>query len=202
MKRLGNAMGRSLAGAALAGVLFGALAAAAAPELSVDPGLRPVPRPPALDFDRPTPAATTAASPDPATASPDPAKAAPPVRAGNPLWAVPLSSLTVTRERPIFSASRRPPAPPVAAAPVVQARPAPPPSPPREPERPRLSLVGTVGGEQGIAVFVDQATQTIVRLRTGEGHDGWVLRAVGGREVTLQNDRNTAVLTLPRPDGH
>jgi hypothetical protein len=28
-----------------------------------------------------------------------------------------------------------------------------------------------------------------------------VLRAVGGREVTLQNDSNTAVLTMPRPDG-
>ena len=67
--------------------------------------------------------------------------------------------------------------------------------------RPRLSLVGTVGGEQGIAVFVDQATQAVIRLRTGEGHDGWVLRIVGGREVTLQNDRDTAVLTMPRPDG-
>jgi general secretion pathway protein N len=202
--RSGVRSGSWLAGAApvggLLGVLLGALAAAAAPELSVDPGLRAVPRPPAIGFDTSIPA-TTAASPDPAgAATPDPAKAAPPVRAGNPLWAVPLSSLTLTRERPIFSASRRPPAPPGAAAPVVQARPAPRP-PPREPERPRLSLVGTVGGEQGIAVFVDQATQAIVRLRTGEGHDGWVLRAVGGREVTLQNDSNTAVLTLPRPDG-
>ena len=38
----------------------------------------------------------------------------------------------------------------------------------------------------------------MVRLRTGEGYDGWVLRAVpGGREVTLQNDRDTATLALP-----
>ena len=200
MMRLRNAMTFAFAGPALAVLLGGP--AAAAPELSVDPGLRVVPRPPAIGFDQPTPAASTAQSPDPAAApTPDPARAAPLVRAGNPLWAVPLSSLTVTRERPIFSSSRRPPPPPVAAAPVVQARPAPPPPPPREPERPRLSLVGTVGGEQGIAVFVDQATQAIVRLRTGEGHDGWVLRAVGGREVTLQNDRNTAVLTLPRVEG-
>src|ERR1700742_846990 len=28
---------------------------------------------------------------------------------GNPLWSVPLSVLTATQERPIFSASRRPP---------------------------------------------------------------------------------------------
>src|SRR6516165_2807674 len=34
---------------------------------------------------------------------------------GNPLWAVPLRSLSVTSERPIFSPSRRPPIPPVVA---------------------------------------------------------------------------------------
>ena len=28
---------------------------------------------------------------------------------GNPLWSVPLSALTATQTRPIFSASRRPP---------------------------------------------------------------------------------------------
>jgi len=192
MIRLGKA-GGVLGGAfAVVGVVTSAvLAAPATPDLDVDPALRPVPRPPAFGFDTPRPAA-----------EPDSAKAAPlGVRAGNPLWAVPLSSLTATRERPLFSSSRRPPAPPVVAAPVVQARPAPPPPPPRAPEQPRLSLVGTVGGEEGIAVFVDQATQAIVRLRTGEGHDGWVLRAVGGREVTLQNDRDTAVLSLPKLDG-
>jgi hypothetical protein len=181
MIRVRTALGLVLGAAAL----VGAWAAAAAPDLAVDPALRPVPRPPALGLDAP--------APDTATA--------PVVRSGNPLWAVPLSSLTVTRERPIFSSSRRPPPAPVAVAPVTLAQPAPPPPRPAVPERPRLSLVGTVGGEPGIAVFVDQTTQAIIRLRTGEGHDGWVLRAVGGREVTLQNDRDTAVLTLPRPDG-
>jgi len=200
MMRVRNLIALGFAGAALAGGML-AFSAAAAPELAVDPGLRSVPRPPALGFDPPTPAAIPAAPADPAAAPPDPARAAAPAaRAGNPLWAVPLSTLTLTRDRPIFSSSRRPPAPPVAAAPVMRAPPPPPPPAPREPERPRLSLVGTVGGEQGIAVFVDQTTQSIVRLRTGEGHDGWVLRTVGGREVTLQNDRNTAVLALPRPD--
>ncbi len=185
------ALGAATLVSGLFGALVGGLAAAAAPELEVDPGLRAVPRPPAHGLDTPTP---------PAAAAPDGAKAPAVVRSGNPLWSVPLSTLTATRERPIFSASRRPPPPPVAAAPVVQTRPAPPP-PPTQPERPRLSLVGTVGGEDGIAVFVDQATQAIVRLRTGEGYDGWVLRTVGGREVTLQNDRDTAVLSLPRPNG-
>jgi len=200
MIRRRTAHGLALGGAvALLGSLLGLMAAAAAPDLAVDPGLRPVPRPPALGFDPPAP---DVAPPPPgiAQSAPDTPRAPPVARAGNPLWAVPLSALTVTRERPLFSSSRRPP-PPVAAAPIVQTRAPPPPPKPREPERPRLSLVGTVGGEEGIAVFIDQATQAVVRLRTGEGHDGWVLRTVGGREVTLQNDRDTAILTLPRPDG-
>lgn len=179
MIRFAMAVGLALGGAALAGA-----AGVVAPDLAVDPGLRAVPRPPALDLDAPMSNVTKA----------------PIVRSGNPLWAVPLSSLSVTRDRPLFSASRRPPAPPVVVQPVVQARPAPPP-PPRAPEPPRLTLVGTVAGEQGIAVFVDQTTQTIVRLRTGEGHDGWVLRTIGGREVTLQNDRESAILSLPPPEG-
>ena len=37
---------------------------------------------------------------------------------GNPLWAIPVSSLTATRERPIFPPSRRAPAPAVAGTPV------------------------------------------------------------------------------------
>src|SRR5262249_53698680 len=50
---------------------------------------------------------------------------------GNPLWAIPLRSLSATRERPIFLPSRRPPAPRVVASPA----PAPvQPSPPQQPE--------------------------------------------------------------------
>jgi general secretion pathway protein N len=174
--------------AAMLGVALAAMALAwparltAATDQAVAPDLRAVPRPPALDLDRVPSLAAIAA-----------------VQPGNPLWAVPLSALTATRERPIFSASRRPPPPPAAARPVVQVRPAPPRA--AGSQRPRMSLVGTVAGAEGIAVFVDQTTQTIVRLRTGEGHEGWVLRTVGAREVTLQNDRETAILALPPVNG-
>src|ERR1700749_920662 len=48
----------------------------------------------------------------------EPAKVLP---SGNPLWSVPLSALTATQARPIFSASRGAPAP------SARARPAPPP---------------------------------------------------------------------------
>src|SRR4051794_16236073 len=45
---------------------------------------------------------------------------------GNPLWSIPLSALTATQERPIFSASRRPPQRAVVAPHVDQVQ-APPP---------------------------------------------------------------------------
>src|SRR6478735_9031959 len=44
---------------------------------------------------------------------------------GNPLWAIPLSSLTATRERPLFLPSRRAPAPAVAGTPAVVVAPPP-----------------------------------------------------------------------------
>jgi general secretion pathway protein N len=117
--------------------------------------------------------------------------------AANPLWGVPLGSLSATRERPLFSPSRRPPPPPVPAA--VSAPPAKPPPPKvAEPDRPLLSPVATiVAGGESIAVFLDQATREVVRLRIGEGHDGWILRSVEGRQASFEKDRRTATLALP-----
>ena len=109
----------------------------------------------------------------------------------------PLSSLSVTRERPIFSPSRRPPPPAVAAAPPPRAPP-PPPKPPRV-ERPQLSLVGTIAGdEESFGIFVDPTTKAALRLKIGEDYQGWKLRAVQGREVTLEHDQLTTILTLPQ----
>jgi general secretion pathway protein N len=118
---------------------------------------------------------------------------------GNPLWAVPVTALSATRERPLFHASRRPLRPPVVAAPVVEVF-KPPPPPPTEPDRPRLALIGAVVTEtEGIAVFIDELTRNIVRLKTGEGHTGWSLRAVKKREVLLQKAGETVTLLLPLP---
>jgi general secretion pathway protein N len=117
---------------------------------------------------------------------------------GNPLWAIPLSALTATRERPLFLPSRRAPAPAVAGTPVAVA-PAPAPGP-AEPEQPPLTLVGAIASEtEGFAVFLDQATNSVIRLKTGQDHSGWVLRSVKGREATLQKDRLTTTLVLPVP---
>lgn len=111
----------------------------------------------------------------------------------NPLWAIPMASLTATRERPIFSPSRRPP--PVT-APQQSMR-------GNEPNRPLLALVGTVAATPvGIAIFRDELSKNIVRLQTGESHSGWTLTAVNAREVTLLHGRETAVLVIPTPPSH
>jgi general secretion pathway protein N len=119
---------------------------------------------------------------------------------GNPLWAIPLKQLANTRDRPIFSPSRRPP-PPVAVnrpfVPPVAVRP-----PPKPPERPTLALLGTIAGEgDSLALFTETTTQEVVRLRTGEAHQGWVLRSVHGREAMLEKDNRTETVTLPDPGG-
>jgi general secretion pathway protein N len=124
-----------------------------------------------------------------------------PLPSGNPLWSVPLSVLTATQERPIFSASRRPPQRFVVAPPVDQVS-APLPQKAAEPERLPLTLIGAVVGDgDAIAVFLDRTNQKIVRLRQGETHAGWVLSSVQGREVALKKADRTEVLALQRQDG-
>jgi hypothetical protein len=149
-------------------------------------------RPPSARTDGPSPVTVTAGEP---------------ARHSNPLWAISLKDFRATRERPIFSPTRRPP-PPVVSPPAYVPPPAPPPqAKPAEPERPQLVLVGTVvNSSEGFGVFLDQATKSIVRLKTGESHDGWILRSVQGRQVTLEKEGQTAVLALPArnaepPDG-
>jgi general secretion pathway protein N len=125
---------------------------------------------------------------------------APPERAqsANPLWAIPLAVLRNTRDRPVFSASRRPP--PVAAASVAVAKPPAPPPQPLRVERPQLSLVGTIASsDQSFGIFVDQTTKAVLRLKIGEDYQGWRLHAVQGREATLMRDQQTIMLSLPQP---
>jgi hypothetical protein len=140
------------------------------------------------------------AAPAPVQAVTAPAAPVPaPERAlsANPLWAIPLTALSGTRDRPIFSSSRRPPAPAVApaAVPKVAAVPK-----PREPERPQLSLVGTIAsGDEGFGIFLDQTTRAALRLKVGEDYQGWKLRSVQGREATLEKDQQAVTLALPQP---
>lgn len=112
---------------------------------------------------------------------------------GNPLWAVPLRALSVTRERPLFSASRRPPEPPA----VAIAEPPPPPRAPPPPSKPSLVLLGTIiGGASRIGIFLDEATTKTMRLMVGESHDGWVLSAVTAADARFEAADRAATLVL------
>ena len=42
-------------------------------------------------------------------------------------------------------------------------------------------------------------TRDVVRLRVGEDRNGWILKAVMGREATLEKATETAVLQMPAP---
>src|SRR5215471_6290355 len=120
-------------------------------------------------------------------------------QSANPLWGIPLKQLSGTRDRPIFSPSRRPP--PAVTAEPVQVRP-PPPPPKQQVEPPPLSLVGTIASDdESYGIFLDAATKTAIRLKVGDDYQGWKLRAIQGREVTIEKDQQCAVLTLPEPGG-
>ena len=120
----------------------------------------------------------------------DPASAA--ASAANPLWAIPLTSLTATRERPIFSPSRHP-------LPATEPLPMQSNSLPFS-NRPPLTLIGIIAGnDDGVAILLDGPTKDAVRLKVGESHLGWMLKSLKGREATLQKEQTTAILELPLP---
>lgn len=119
-------------------------------------------------------------------------------RAGNPLWAIPLGALTATRDRPLFSASRRPP---VVAAPVV----APPQKqevlPPPPPEQPLITLVGTiVSREASVAMLQGSNGEAISRLRIGQENNGWQVRGIGLRSIVVEKGAQSVELNLPKLD--
>jgi hypothetical protein len=129
--------------------------------------------------------------------TPQPINAQPDLRE-NPLWDIPLNTLAATQERPIFlPARRRPVAPP----PAVEALPPPKPSAP-EIKPPQLTLVGAIiGSSDAIVIFIDNSTRETLRLRTGEGYAGWILRSAKHSEATLERGGVTVTFAIPRPSG-
>ncbi len=141
----------------------------------------------------------------PASAAPiDPARATPSsnrneaTQAGNPLSRIPLSALTATRDRPLFSLSRRPPAPAIQAN--AQPAQAPAAAPPAPPERPALKLIGTIlSPATSVVLLRDSATQAVTRLRVGEATSGWRVKTISLRSVTVEKGEQSAILGLPQP---
>lgn len=126
--------------------------------------------------------------------------AEPPPPAGNPLWAIPLRALSATRERPLFSPSRRPPNPPVAPPPPPPPRQVAAPPPP--PEKPTLVLLGTIVGEgESYAVFYEPAQRKTLRLKLGEADPkGWKLSSVDARTAVLEKGNQSVMVSLPAVD--
>jgi hypothetical protein len=116
-------------------------------------------------------------------------------RTGNPLWATPIDSLTATRDRPIFSASRRRALPPAVFVAAAAPPPAPVAAPP--PDRPPLVLLGTIiGGALRVGIFHEEATTNTVRLSVGESREGWVLRSVSANDANFEAADRVATLVL------
>ncbi|MGA2127082.1 MAG: hypothetical protein ABSG76_13115 [Xanthobacteraceae bacterium] len=117
---------------------------------------------------------------------------------GNPVAEIPLDRLSATRERPLFSPSRRPPfrrEP----APMVHVEQAPPPPPPITP--PSVALYGIVVGLQGPRAFIATGpSERIVRVRPGDDVDGWRVTAISERRLVLSRADLSATFTLFSPE--
>lgn len=117
---------------------------------------------------------------------------------GNPVSMVPLNSLSATRERPIFSVSRRPlalqaPDPPLPIDPVPA-----PVAAPASRDVLALDLIGTVvGGGTSLAIVRNPATRTVTRLREGQETAGWRLTLVKLRSIVFEKNGRSVVFGLP-----
>ena len=117
------------------------------------------------------------------------AQTASPAGLANPLAAPSLDRLSATRERPLFTPSRRapPPPPPVASAAPVEAAASP----------PSISLLGVIIAVEGPrAVINDMTRNKIVRVRVGDEIDGWKVRQIDERLLVLWRDGRSASFKL------
>jgi hypothetical protein len=106
----------------------------------------------------------------------------------NPLAVHSLSELTATRERPLFSPTRRPPPPPA----VAEAEPAPPPAPP-----PNLQFSGVVMDKKGaLAIIRPNASAAAKYVRVGDVVSGWKVGQIERRQLILSLDGRSATFTL------
>ena len=107
----------------------------------------------------------------------------------NPLEAQPLDRLSATRERPLFSPTRRPIPPP------------PPPSPEAAPvavvaQPPNVQLFGIVVDDEGARAIVRSGAEKVDRVQIGDDIGGWKVAQIEGRRLVLSLDGRFATFTL------
>jgi general secretion pathway protein N len=105
-----------------------------------------------------------------------------------------LEALTATRERPLFSPTRRPPPPP----PALEAAVAPPAAAPLVPP-PQLILSGIVFGSQQMAIVKHAQDPAATSLRLGSAIDGWIVSAIDPRAIVLRRDTRSVTIELQSP---
>jgi hypothetical protein len=112
----------------------------------------------------------------------------------NPLAAHPLEELSQTRDRPLFSATRRAPAPALASVPQIVAPP--PPLPP-----PSVVLIGVVSDGVGARAVVRGGQKTI-RAELGQEIEGWTVTQIEPRRLVLSHDgRSVSFALFAHPKG-
>ena len=108
----------------------------------------------------------------------------------SPLAAQPLDRLSATRERPLFSPTRRPPPPP----PPVVVAPEPPPPPPPPPD---VALFGIVmDGDEAHAVVRAGPAAKIMNVRVGDDIGGWKVAQIEERQLVLSLDDRIATFMM------
>jgi general secretion pathway protein N len=118
----------------------------------------------------------------------------------NPLQWISLDRLPATRDRPLFSPSRRPPT-------VIEATSTPPPPPPPLPPvvpvaPPSLTFFGTFESNEEVGADVQtgpNGNATIVRF--GSYIEGWRVTEISRYHLVLSLDDRTAEFTLFSPKG-
>jgi hypothetical protein len=120
--------------------------------------------------------------------APPPPKDSSSIALSNPLAAQPLDRLSATVDRPLFSPSRHPTAPPAAQIPQLPAPSAPPPN---------LVLFGIVmDGERARAIIQVGAEKKMLRAQIGDDIGGWTVTQVEGRRLVLSLNGRFATFTL------
>jgi hypothetical protein len=107
----------------------------------------------------------------------------------NPLEAQSLDRLSATRERPLFSPTRRPippsPPPPSEAAPIAVV-----------PQPPNVQLFGIVVDDEGARAIVRSSNEKVDRVQIGDDVGGWKVSQIEGRRLVLSLDGRIATFTL------
>jgi hypothetical protein len=111
-----------------------------------------------------------------------------PAALANPLASHSLDEFAATRDRPLFTRGRRPPAAPAPA--VTDSRPEP-------PAPPNLVLFGTLVDDEGASAIVrGSPSDKPALVRVGDQIHGWTINRIEDRRIVLSLEDQSATFTM------